>query len=107
MRYLGTLIVALLAAAGTFALYPYVVPGEAPRESLQTGGVDELVADAVYDVYAYKPEAACPPEVPAVRGYTFRCEALVENKLIPVTVRVAGPLGFFEVVRVGELVSPR
>jgi hypothetical protein len=70
--------------------------------TLDPSGMADSVAFAARETYGahVEPEAACPSNVPAERGYKFHCEASIGGTLVPVLVEVRSPLGFYSIIRV-------
>lgn len=58
-------------------------------------GAKEVVVKAIEDQDSYQPEVGCPTEVEETKGTLFTCEALVRNRLVPVTLEVISNVGAF------------
>jgi hypothetical protein len=72
------------------------------KKTMEGSAAVELVEESVEAAYdAFDVAARCPDRVPLVRMHVFRCQALVEDRLVPVGVRIISTLGFFEVIWVG------
>jgi hypothetical protein len=112
-RMIELLVAAALGALATFVVLETLPDSPTPHEessqrpaaanrTVDPSGMARSVSFAARETFEVhsEPEALCPSSVPAVRGYVFHCEAIIEGALEPVAVEVSSPLGFYRVVSV-------
>jgi hypothetical protein len=97
------ILVPVLGSAVTLtvlAVLGFVTPGYFVRPLFETASLQAGVGTVLRDDYRIAAVAvACPAEVPVQADLRFSCNALVDGRQVPVSVRVLTAEGRYEVSR--------
>ncbi|HWW67198.1 MAG TPA: hypothetical protein VNY83_04385 [Solirubrobacterales bacterium] len=78
-------------------------PKRRPEVTVSRESAESLVSEAVNQVANYNPKVICPEQMIGSKGSVFRCEALVRERLVPVSIEIVSRLGFIRVVQTPTL----
>jgi uncharacterized protein DUF4333 len=94
------LISGLAGSLAVMAVLGFVTPGYFVSRSFETASLQDGVAKVLRDDFQIAVAAvACPVKVPVRADLRFSCNALVDGRQVPISVRVLTDDGRFEVSR--------